>query len=69
MQEELPNLTGSCELAREWKIIKVLHNKKNSINLTFSGNRYIQTDTQIHLYLNRLVSVAYIIVIMIPVQH
>ena len=45
MQEGLPNLTGSCHLAREWKIIKVLHNKKNSINLTFSGNRYIQTDT------------------------
>ena len=45
MQEGLPNLTGSCHLAREWKIIKVLHNKKNSINFTFSGNRYIQTDT------------------------
>ena len=43
MQEGLPNLTGSCHLAREWKIIQVLHNKQNSINLTFSGNRYIQT--------------------------
>ena len=58
MQEGLPNSTGSCELARECKIIKVLHNKKNSINLTFSGNRYIQTDAQIHLYLHHLVSVA-----------
>ena len=28
MQEGLPNLTGSCHLAREWKIIKVLRNKK-----------------------------------------
>ena len=65
MQKGLPNSTGSCELARECKIIKVLHNKKNSINLTFSGNRYIQTDAQVHLYLHHLVSVAYIIVIMI----
>ena len=38
MQEGVPNSTGLCSLAHEWKIIKVLDNKKNNINLTFSGN-------------------------------
>ena len=33
MQEGLPNSTGSCELARECKIIKVLHNKKEQHKL------------------------------------
>ena len=38
MQEGLPNSTGSCAFAQEWKISKALHNKKNNINFTFSGN-------------------------------